>query len=115
VPLSSDLDGIDDRAYQLANEHQVKHHLNDDKDSGALAFSVMSSSLCHFYQIRSRRPRDQIGDHADHGNKDDEDEPQRFGDAAVVPAPEVVDEDPDNNENPQDETSKYQHRPKDTQ
>jgi hypothetical protein len=31
-----DLDGMDDEAYHRAHEHQVKHQLNDDKDSGTL-------------------------------------------------------------------------------
>jgi hypothetical protein len=38
--LASDLDGIDNRACHQANEHQVKHHLKADKDSGALALCI---------------------------------------------------------------------------
>ena len=36
LPLPSDLDGIHNQANDQTHNHEVKHHLNRDKNSGAL-------------------------------------------------------------------------------
>ena len=57
--------------------------------------------LRHDDQIRSGWPCNEVRDYADHGNEDDKDEPQGFGDTAMVPTPEVVDERPDDDQSPE--------------
>src|SRR5262249_1145608 len=54
-------------------------------------------------------------DDTDDRDEHDEQEPERLGEAVVVATPEVVDEAPDDDEDPQHEQREHQQRPEDAE
>jgi len=104
----------------LLRFHHVFRTLEVDDNSGVplnapARMEGVDLGLSDDVNVCRRRPGDDVRKDADHWDKDDEDKPQCFGDTMVVTAPEIIDEAPDDDEDPEDQQRKLQQAPEDAQ